>query len=424
MSTFASLSSSRFSLVLLATALLSYSVLTFEIALTRIFSVMLSYHYVFAVLSFALLGLGLGGILMKSWSRLIPRTSYYTNAALAAIMMVGSEMAITKLPLHVLTGSGTLSFWIYIIFATIPFVFAGLTLAGLFQEFAQRSSVLYGADLLGATLGALLAVRLLDGPGAINAAFVAALAAAACALILSLVRFKMKSLGSPGVAAISVLSVMVGWQVFDSKVPIVSNPDKDMYRMLTNPQDNAQIVESRWSAFGRTDLVRSTLPPDDMTIYVDGSAGSPMYNFNSITNDPEQRAYLTSSFGAYFPFHFLTKEEKESALIIGSGGGREVVMALLGGVEDITAVEVNPDVVQMVRDYRNFNGGIYNNHPKVRTVVAEGRNYIRSHERKYDLIILAIPVTKSSRSVEGYALTENFMFTVESMQEYLDRLTF
>ncbi len=193
--------------------------------------------------------------------------------------------------------------------------------------------------------------------------------------------------------------------------------------MLSNPLDRAEMVESRWSAFGRTDLVRSALPPDDMTIFVDGSAGSPMYNLDSIMNDPKQKEHLTTTFGAYFPFYFLSEEEKNNALIIGSGGGRDVVIALLGGVEDIIAVEVNPDIVEMVKDYGWFNGGIYTDQPRVTTVVAEGRNYIRATDKKYDLIMLAIPVTKSSRSIEGYALTESYLFTVESMHDYLDHLT-
>ncbi len=413
----------RFGLVVVATALISYSVLIFEVVLTRIFSVILSYNFVFAVISFALLGLGLGGMMLWKWSRWLPKTGYHTNAALLACMIAGSVIGIIKLPIYESEVLADFGFWIYIFLATLPFFFAGLTLAGIFQEFAENSSTLYGADLLGATLGALSVVPLLNGLGGVNATLFASATAVVATLLLGLFRQKIWSGGAVPISLLSLGLIAVGWFALRGDVPIARDLNKDMYRMLANPLDKLEVVESRWSAFGRTDLVRSVLDPAEMTLFVDGAAGSAMFNFDSLMNNPARKAHITTHFSAYFPFYFLKEEEKNSALIIGSGGGRDAVMALLGGVSHITAVEVNPDVVQMVKDYAWYNGGIYTDRPEIKAVVAEGRNYIRSTHANYDLIMLAIPITKSSRSVEGYALTENYLFTVDSMQDYLDRLT-
>ncbi|MFQ5674522.1 MAG: hypothetical protein ACE5G1_01385 [bacterium] len=418
-----SIRQSKLGTVVIATGLLSYSVLTLEIVLTRIFSVMLSYHFVFAVVSFSMLGLGVGGMFLQKWSRWFSGIHSHINATNMALMISIAVVAIIKLPSFESTNMATLAFWVYILLATLPFFFAGLSLAGIFQEFPQHSSILYGADLLGATLGALLVVFLLNSIGAVNAALLTSFSAVIAALLLKNSKDHAQNfyfIAGSGLAAI--LSLVV-WFGVESTVPILRNPDKDMYRMLSDAQFQARVVESRWSAFGRTDLVRSPLPPDFMTIYLDGSAGSPMYNLNAILNDPEQKARITRNFGAYFPFYFLEAEEKNNALIIGSGGGREVVISILGGVKKVIAVEVNPDIVQIVKDYASFNGGIYTNYPGVTVKLAEGRNYIRSNNEKFDLIMLAIPVTKSSRSVEGYALTESYMFTVESMRDYLNHLT-
>jgi predicted membrane-bound spermidine synthase len=109
-------------------------------------------------------------------------------------------------------------------------------------------------------------------------------------------------------------------------------------------------------------------------------------------------------------------------LIIGAGGGREVLISLLGGAKEITAVEVNKDMVNMMKENADFNGGIYNDFPGVKVVAEEGRNYIRTTKERYDIIMLTLPITKTSRSPEGFALTENFLFTVESIMDYLDRL--
>jgi len=95
----------------------------------------------------------------------------------------------------------------------------------------------------------------------------------------------------------------------------------------------------------------------------------------------------------------------------------------MGGVQRITAVEVNKDLVEIVRRYSRFNGGIYSDSNNVQIIVDEGRNFLKRQKEKYDLIMLSLPVTNTSRSLEGYALTENFLFTTDSIGDYLEHLT-
>lgn len=115
-----------------------------------------------------------------------------------------------------------------------------------------------------------------------------------------------------------------------------------------------------------------------MTLFADEVAGSVKYKLKAILKDKKKKAHLTSHYGWFFPFLFMKDQEKQTALAIGPGGGRDVVVALLGGIKDITAVEVNPDVVQIVKKYSDFNGGIYSGHPQITPVIAEGRNYVRT----------------------------------------------
>jgi len=409
---------SRFWLTLPSLFFLSYAVLTFEVALTRIFSVMLDYHYVFAILSTALLGLGLGAMLLKRWHAVLPPSAVRMSAVIFALLVAASVWAIISVPIVEKGG-----FWLYLALAVLPFCAAGFAVSGLFQEFASRGPLLYGADLIGAAIGALTVVPLLNVLGGVNAVFFTAAVASVGALLLGFSRVRLPAFAGAAFLVISIsFGLLAGLRVQIS-VPVTNYPEKDMYQMLANPAFKAKIVESRWSSFGRTDVVKSDRLPNELTLFVDGAAGSTMYNSAAVMNDPHEIEHLTLHFGEYFPFLFLKDDQRKNALIIGPGGGRDVVVALIGGVKSITAVEVNPDVVQIVKDYKKFNGRIYDGDPRVTVVVAEGRNFVRKMDTRYDLIMLALPVTKSSRSIEGFALTENYLFTVESLKDYLDHLS-
>lgn len=403
--------------------LISLSVLAFEVALTRVFSVMLSYHFVFAIVSAAMLGLGVGGLLFKRFAGTLPQRAIWVGAVAYSLSIVASLILILTLPIATSQGLAGARFWIYLALAVVPFGAAGFTTAGLFQRFPERGSLLYGADLLGAAAGALLIVPAMDRVGAVNVVFFLAAVAAAGALLLGLPQLK-RALPALGILIV-LASLFTGLVVTraDLTVPIANDINKDMFTWLSDPQYQAQTIESRWSSFGRTDLVRSDLLPGEMTLFVDGAAGAPMYDLNAILTDRQARRHFTAHAEEYFPFIFLPRQDKRSALVIGPGGGRDVVVALLGGVKDVTAVEVNPDVVRIVKDYSDFNGGIYSGRPGVTAVVSEGRSYVRTTRKNFDLIMLSIPITKSSRSVDGYALTENYLYTTEAFQDYFRRLT-
>ncbi|HLA81610.1 MAG TPA: hypothetical protein VJP78_08355 [Thermoleophilia bacterium] len=412
-----------FKLSLFAVLLISFSVLTFEVALTRIFSVILSYHFVFAIVSSAMLGLGLGGVIFRRWGRRVPGRAIWIGSVVFSLSLAASLLLVLAIPAGGSKGLSGLRLLVYLVPAVVPFGAAGFVISGLFQRFSGRSSLLYGADLIGAAGGALAVVPGMNLMGPVNLVFLAVVVAAVGALLLGLPRLRR---ALPAIAIVAIVAGSLGALIaggIDLVVPVTADPNKDMVAMLSDPGGGFRISESRWSSFGRTDLVESPLYPMQKYLFVDGAAGSAMYNLESVLRDPQAQDQLTMHSGESFPFQFLKEDEKRTALILGPGGGQDVVTAILGGVKDITAVEVNPDVVEFVRQYKDFSGGIYSGRPGVTAVVAEGRNYVRTSAKKFDLIMAAIPVTKSSRSVEGYALTENNLFTVEAFKDYLDHLT-
>src|SRR4030095_12494089 len=64
----------------------------------------------------------------------------------------------------------------------------------------------------------------------------------------------------------------------------------------------------------------------------------------------------------------------DQALIIGPGGGRDVLFALSAGAKHITGVEINPIIAETVMQekYAEANGHIYSD-PRVNIVLDEGR---------------------------------------------------
>ncbi len=404
----------------LSVGLVSMSVLMLEIGLTRIFSLIFDYHYGFLSVSLAILGLGGGGIFVhEQYERIVNRNLDQkilpVSSGLMAISIMGMTVSLVKIPfLHQVLYAAVLFFF--------PFFFAGIFLSAAFRQFPLRSHRLYAADLIGASLGSVSIVALLK-LGGINANLVAALIGSLPAGLLILghpLKKVEKTIGVSLIAGLLGTFLVNLFTLYLGEVPLGKGHHKEMLHLLAHPTSMAKVIDSRWSAFGRTDLVADEMRPNEMFLFIDGTAGTMMYRFDGDLKSLERLGF--SDFSEHFPFELLSEREKEKVLTIGSGGGGEVLVSLLGGAREITVVEVNRDLVDLVRKYSDFNGGIYSGFPGVKVIVEEGRNFVRRTQENYDIIMLVIPVTKTSRSPEGFALTESFLFTVESINDYLNRL--
>lgn len=139
----------------------SFGVLTFEISLTRIFSIIFDFHYTFLVVSLALFGLGLGGVLAHYLSS---KSSIKDNFSRLAILSIAFSLLMTFLTLlTVSTPNMDISVQILIMF--LPFLVVGTVLAMVYKLFVSRSSILHFADLIGAALGSLAVVFLIKWVG-------------------------------------------------------------------------------------------------------------------------------------------------------------------------------------------------------------------------------------------------------------------
>ncbi len=417
--------------LLLAVFLISAAVLSFEISVTRISSIIFAFNYVFVIISLAILGLGCGGIFAyykwRNQQIRILENIYNT------LSFYGSLFALSVSLFIVLTTS--VPFFIYSLpFFTIsfmPFFFAGFIIAIIFRAFPQEIYKIYAFDLIGAAAGAILVILALNYFGGVEIVlFVSILGVITTFLFLNRNnkrRVSLKKLSSIIVIAIFCILLFLTNALFGflGEIPSRNEPQKDLSYILAN--FDSEIIESRWSAFGRVDLVKYLDDDSRMSLFIDGAAGTSMYKSDGKIKDAYYKNrdidFLEKNLIGAFPFLFLDDYEKDNMLIIGPGGGWEVLLGLTNEVRSIKGIEINKDFVEIVKDYKDYNGGIYTNFDNVDIIVGEGRNFIRNTHEKFDIIMISIPLTKSSRSVEGYSLTENYLLTAESIKDYFNHLT-
>jgi spermidine synthase len=417
--------------LLLAIFLISASVLSFEITVTRISSIIFAFNYVFVIISLAILGLGCGGIFAYyKWRNQQIRI---LDNIYNTLSFYGSLFALSVSLFIVLTTS--VPFFIYSLpffaISFMPFFFAGFILAIIFRAFPQEIFKIYAFDLFGAATGAILVILALNSFGGVEIVLSISILGLITAFLFlkrnNKKRVSLKKFSTIIVIAIFCILLFLTNSLFGflGEIPSRNEPQKDLSNILAN--FDSEIIESRWSAFGRVDLVKYLDDDSQMSLFIDGAAGTPMFKFDGNIDDVYYKNrdidFLEKNRAGVFPFLFLNDDEKDNMLIIGPGGGWEVLLGLINGVGSITGVEVNKDFVEIVKEYKDYNGGIYTDFANVDILVEEGRNFIRNTQEKFDIIMISIPLTKSSRSVEGYALTENYLLTEESIKDYYNHLT-
>lgn len=403
--------------------ILSAVVLCFEIVSTRISSVVFVQNYAFIILSLSILGLSFGGVFSyykynfaeNDANKFVDTIFYsqlYTSSSLVFFIVATIIFNITN-PI------------IYFIFLFVPFFFAGVAYSQIFRFYAAQGFKLYAFDLLGAAIGSLITIIIFDVFNAPNAVLFLSLVLSCAAMKLIYDREKSKAL-TVGLLLIflAVILTINGKNDFIGSVPVGNYPEKDIYYVYEGMDVKSKTIESRWSVNGRSDLVEYDFQDMVKQLFIDGAAGSQMFRFNgNISNHDKLLNKLLLEFTTAIPLLFLQENAKNNMLVIGPGGGKEILTGLLGEIKNITGVEVNQDFVDIVKKYKNYNGGIYSDFPNVKIEIAEGRNFVKRTKQKYDLMVMALPSTEQLQSIDNLASNENYLLTVEAIKDYLKVLS-
>jgi tRNA1(Val) A37 N6-methylase TrmN6 len=387
----------------------SASMFVFQVTLIRVFSPMLRYHFVFMLTSMAIFGLGIGGIISYRLGK------QYSKAQLASqlpgwLIVLASSYILSFSLIYKLPFMD--QFVIYSTIAAFPYVAGGIFLSIVFMEMAEDSHKLYFADLLGAGIGSIMVVLLISKLGIVNTVLIVAGFAVLSSMILAVSLFNRKQIVIP-ICAVIILGLIgtfqPGVKQFERRFTgYFTSPFTSLYRLRTSNTDH-KLEDWYWDAYSRTDVIDNNIIPGSKIVTIDGGSNSMMFQFDGDLNKVQN---LKSDLN-YLPFE-MGKNDK--ILLIGSGGGKDILLSLLAGSKDIDVVEINEGSVRMARKYEEYNGRIYDREG-VNVFIQDGRNFIKQTQEKYDHIYLAQVMTDATETV-GYSLAENFIYTKEAVMDY------
>jgi hypothetical protein len=410
--------------------------LLLEILLTRVLSVVMWYHFTFAVISISLLGIAAGAIrcylhLLSTplvsegalWELISRRLTFLSISVALPIVLMSLVVAT---PTFSLTGAVVLA--AYFVVCALPFYTSGYVTAAIFRAGSKQASSLYAADLLGAAVGCLLSISLLDRLGGLGSLLTVSVLSAATAVAAA---WRTASWSRRAIALLYALvfAAGLGFQVSRTHVDVRSVK-------LSLREEMHAILDVKWNSYSRLALLDYFDPdhpsgfpflawglsdryhgwlPRQYLITIDGASETPI---TEVKGDIAAHEYLAYDITAV-PYH-LRRGAK--ALIIGAGGGRDVLTALWFGSSDVTGVELNDDIVRWVRErYASFAGHLYSR-PDVRIVVDDGRNFVRASRERFDVIQISMIDTFAATAAGAYTLSENNLYTTQAFEEYLDHL--
>jgi spermidine synthase len=396
--------------LLVGLGLTSFAALLLELGLTRLFSVVLFYHFAFLAISIALLGLGAGGVFAYLLKKRFAKTATRKMAARLCIDNSILVLIVLEVVLNIpvsltVTGANFLQLTAIYVAAALPFFLTGLLFSVVFARETWRVSRLYAADLSGGALACLAVVPLLNWIGGPNTILVSAVVMAAAGMVWATSSLARNVAGGLVVAFILLIAANHSNRLIDIIYA------KGMFR------DPAWVEFSRWNALSRVEVDRQG---QAKAIVIDADAQTYIMNCDlAHWHGSEWEHNLMSAPPALAN---VLRPRGEFA-IIGPGGGVDVLRAVANGSPSVTGIEINPIIANTIMRgrYADYALHLYER-PEVHIHVTDGRSYLRSTPQQFDVVQMTLVDTWASTAAGAFALSENNLYTVEAFREYFQHL--
>ena len=424
--------------------LVTLSTLTYQLLLTRTFSVTMYYHFAFVAISVTMFGMAVGALIVflrpQVFTPDLTRRHLALGAATFSITIVLSYLTHLAIP-FVLEPSLVTVYGIVFTYValSVPFVAGGVVVSLALTRFPAQVSALYAADLAGAALGCLVVgpmLRFTDAPTAVLAT--AAVAAWGSVCFCGPARTRRAGLyGPPRMAgpeapAYSVLAILLA--VAATAHGLAARDNAAWLRLVwVKGQYEARPLVEKWNSFSRVRVVgdpnkpvrpsgwglSATLPADrrvrELHLDIDSYAGTELTAFDGDLSRIGHLKYDVTNV-----VHYLRSGSR--VIVVGTGGGRDVLSALAFGQRAVTGVEINEGILDLVnRRFGDLTGHLDRN-PKVRFVNDEARSYIARSTERADIIQISLIDTWAATASGAFVLTENSLYTVEAWRAFLEHL--
>jgi spermidine synthase len=397
-------------ILLAGLALTSFAALLLELALTRLFSVVLFYHFAFLAISIALLGLGAGGVFAYLWKgRLaqIPTRKLASRLCVAnAVLIVVVLETVLHVPVALdVSAQNFARLTALYLAAAVPFFLTGLLFSVVFARETKRIPRLYGADLCGGALACLAVVPLLNWIGGPNAILVSGIALGVAAMIWAESASSRRNAGFMTLALFVLSAANYSGRLIDIVYA------KGMFR------DPAWVEFARWNALSRVEVDRQG---QAKAIVIDADAST--YIMNADLTQWHDTGWEKALMAAPPALANVLRPHGDFA-IIGPGGGVDVLRAVANGSASVTGIEINPIIATTIMRgrYADYSRHLYDR-PDVQIHVTDGRSFLRSTPQRFDVVQMTLVDTWASTAAGAFALSENNLYTVEAFREYFDHL--
>jgi hypothetical protein len=405
--------------------LITLATLVFEILLTRIFSITLWYHFAFMAISIAMFGITVGALIVHLRPGWFPPEKLRQRLGETALCF--GLLVVISVLIHLFCPFDRedlqwLVLAINFLVVALPFIASGVCVCLVLSRYPLQVNSLYAADLAGAALGCLTFFVLLSLMDGVSAAF--AVGCLAC----------LGSLAFAGQYALRRLAVTasVSLAVITGAHAVLAHQQRPLFRLTTAKGESLpNPIYERWNSFSRLTVRPGTDGPaawslsrnypgeinvQQYWLQIDACAGTPFINFDGDISKVDYLKYDVANF-----VHYL--RPGGSHMIVGTGGGRDVLTGLLFGKNRIVGVDVNEDILDLANNrFGDFTGHL-DRHEGVRLVNDEARSYLAGLNDQFDVLQITFVDTWAATSAGAFTLTENSLYTREAWGVFLNRLT-
>ncbi len=417
---------------LLSIFILSASALAYEVLLIRLFSIVHWHHFAFMVISIALLGYGVSGSIITVFRRWLLdnyNRVFIANTLLFGLSSIACFIVVQQLPFNTLEILWDSSQWQRLLLSylllTLPFFFVANAIALTIMRYHQKIPLVYGFDLIGAGIGALLITALLQIFSPETLLSVLAISGLTAGFFaLSNLSNRQKQI----TALVLLLCMLAVFMTPQKWLDLRMSEYKGLAQTLL--MKDATLSLSHSSPVSQTDVVQSPFipfrhapglslqspagPPEQLAVFRDGDE---MTTIDHVTDKSslEYHDYMSSA----LPYH--VHSSPQNTLILASATGAQILQAHLYEIPRIDAVEPDKQLSLLITDLfaDYFDWQSLKHKVTIHSISPRG---FAASEKKYDVVVLGPSGGSAGGSAGVYALSASYDYTVEALQSYLKLL--